>query len=48
VAHATIETHSATARIEAGKVTVWASTQAPFTVQQEVAQALGIPRATYV
>jgi len=42
VAHATIETHSATAKIEDGKATVWASTQAPFTVRSAVAQALGL------
>ncbi len=42
VAHAPIETHSATVKIENGKVTVWASTQAPFSVQPAVAQALGI------
>ena len=43
VAHAPIETHSALARIEGGEVTVWASTQRPFGVQQEVARALGVP-----
>ena len=42
VAHATMETHSALARIEGGKVTVWASTQAPFSVRGAVAQALGV------
>jgi nicotinate dehydrogenase subunit B len=43
VAHATTETHTATANIENGKVTVWASTQAPFTVKSQVVQALGFP-----
>jgi len=43
VAHAPIETHSATAQIEDGKVTVWASSQAPFQVQRAVAAALGVP-----
>ena len=43
VAHAPMETHSATASIENGKATVWASTQAPFSVKPAVAQALGIP-----
>src|ERR1035438_7093712 len=43
VAHAPMETHSATATVENGKVTVWASTQAPFSVRQQVAQALGVP-----
>lgn len=42
VAHAPIETHSATARFEDGKVTVWASTQAPFQVKGAVASALGL------
>jgi isoquinoline 1-oxidoreductase len=44
VAHACMETHSAVARIENGKVTVWASTQAPFSARGAVAQALGIPQ----
>jgi len=44
VAHAPIETHSATVQIEGGKVTVWAGTQAPFSVRPAVAQALGIPQ----
>ena len=43
VAHAPMETHSATAQIEGGKVTVWASSQAPFQVKNAVAQALGMP-----
>ena len=42
-AHAPIETHSATAVIENGKVTVWASTQAPFSVKSEVTKATGFP-----
>jgi isoquinoline 1-oxidoreductase len=42
VAHAPMETHSAVAVIEGGKVTVWASTQTPFPVKQQVAQALGL------
>jgi isoquinoline 1-oxidoreductase len=41
VAHAPMETHAATATIEGGKATVWASTQTPFPVKQQVAQALG-------
>ncbi len=41
VAHAAIETHSATATIEGGKAIVWAGTQTPFSVKQQVAQALG-------
>ncbi len=43
VAHAPMETHTAVASIENGKATVWASTQAPFSVKPAVAQALGIP-----
>jgi len=42
VAHAPIETHSATAQVEGGKITVWVGTQAPFTVRPEVARALGV------
>ena len=42
VAHAPMETHSATAVIENGRATVWASTQAPFSVRQEVARAAGL------
>ncbi|MCE5311077.1 MAG: molybdopterin-dependent oxidoreductase [Acidobacteriales bacterium] len=42
VAHAAMETHSATAVVEGGKATVWASTQTPFGVKQQVAQALGV------
>ena len=41
VSHAPMETHTATANIENGKVTVWASTQAPFSVKPAVAQAIG-------
>ncbi len=42
VAHAPIETHSATAQFENGKVTVWASSQAPFGVKNAVVAALGL------
>ncbi len=42
VAHAPIETHTATAAFEGGKVTIWSSTQAPFSVKNSVAQALGM------
>lgn len=42
VAHATIETHSATAKWEGTRLTVWASTQAPFMVKTQVARALGL------
>ena len=40
-AHAPIETHTATAVVENGKVTVWASTQAPFPVKDAVARGAG-------
>lgn len=42
-AHAPIETHTATAVVDNGKVTVWASTQAPFMVQGQVARGAGFP-----
>jgi isoquinoline 1-oxidoreductase len=42
-AHACLETHTALANIEGGKATVWASTQTPFPLQQEIARALGFP-----
>ncbi len=42
VAHAALETHSALARVEDGKVTVWASTQTPFPLKSQLAQALGL------
>jgi nicotinate dehydrogenase subunit B len=44
VAHAPMETHSATVKIEDGKCTVWTGTQAPFMVKTAVAQALGAPQ----
>ncbi len=44
VAHAPIETHTATAQMENGKLTVWASSQAPFTVRDTLARALQLPR----
>jgi nicotinate dehydrogenase subunit B len=42
-AHAPIEPHTAVAKIDGNKVTIWASTQTPFPAQQEVARALGVP-----
>jgi isoquinoline 1-oxidoreductase len=41
VAHAPIEPHTAVASIEAGKATVWSSTQAPFPQQTTIARAIG-------
>jgi len=43
VAHAPIETHTAVAKLEKGKATVWASTQSPFGVKEEIANSLGLP-----
>jgi isoquinoline 1-oxidoreductase len=43
VAHAPLEPHTAMVKVEGGKATVWASTQRPFGVQEEIAQTLGIP-----
>jgi isoquinoline 1-oxidoreductase len=45
VAHAPIEPHTATARIEGDKITVWVSTQRPFGDKDEIAGALGVPAA---
>jgi len=42
VAHAPIEPHAATAKIEGDKITVWVSTQRPFGDKDEIAQALGL------
>ncbi len=42
-AHAPIETHTALAKIEGGKATVWVATQTPFPARQEVATQLGFP-----
>ncbi len=41
VAHAPMETHTAVAKMEGGKATIWTSTQTPFTDQQQIARALG-------
>jgi isoquinoline 1-oxidoreductase len=45
VAHAPMETHTALAEVKDGKAAVWASTQSPFGVKEEVARALGLPAA---
>jgi CO/xanthine dehydrogenase Mo-binding subunit len=41
VAHAAMETHTALAKVEGEKATIWASTQNPFGAQREIAEALG-------
>ncbi len=41
VAHAPMEPHSAVAQVEGDKATVWASTQTPFPLQSQVAEAIG-------
>jgi nicotinate dehydrogenase subunit B len=43
-AHAPMETHTACARMEGEKMTVYNSTQTPFPNQSEIARALGIPQ----
>jgi isoquinoline 1-oxidoreductase len=43
VAHSPIETHTSVAQVKGNKATVWASTQAPFRVKDQVAEALGFP-----
>jgi nicotinate dehydrogenase subunit B len=40
-AHAPIETHTALVQVEGKKATVWASTQTPFPLKDQVASALG-------
>lgn len=42
-AHAPMEPHAALAKVVGGKAEVWASTQNPFTLQNEVARALSLP-----
>ena len=43
-AHASIETHAATAVFKDGKLTMWASSQTPFGTRGEVADLLKIPK----
>jgi nicotinate dehydrogenase subunit B len=43
VSHAAMETHTALAQIEGGKLTVWASTQSPFGLQQQLTGAVQMP-----
>lgn len=42
-AHASMETHAATAVFENGKLTMWASSQTPFGTRREVAELLKLP-----
>jgi nicotinate dehydrogenase subunit B len=42
LAHAPIETHTALAKLEKGRVTVWSTTQAPFTLKNSVAETMGM------
>jgi nicotinate dehydrogenase subunit B len=43
LAHAPIEPHTALAQLKGDKMTVWASTQTPFPLQEEIAAQLGLP-----
>lgn len=43
LAHAPIETHTALASYENGKMTVWASTQSPFGLQDNISRELNLP-----
>ena len=43
VAHAPMEPHAAVAAVEDGKVTVWAGTQTPFPLKNQIMQALRLP-----
>jgi nicotinate dehydrogenase subunit B len=43
VAHAPIETHTATAVMEGDTMVIWGSTQTPFGCQEQVARALDLP-----
>ena len=43
VAHAPMEPHAAVAAVEDGKVTVWAGTQTPFPLKNQLMQALKLP-----
>lgn len=43
VAHAPVETHTALAQFEGDKLTVWASTQTPFGLQDGLVRQFGMP-----
>ncbi len=42
-AHASIETHTATAQFKNGKLTMWVTSQTPFGTREEVSEVLGLP-----
>ena len=42
VAHAPMEPHAATAQLKDGKMTVWASTQAPFPLRDQIARTVNL------
>ena len=42
-AHASIEPHAACAKLDGDKMTVWISTQTPFSTQQEIARTIKFP-----
>ena len=44
LAHSPMETHTAFANIEGEKLTVWASTQNPFGLQEQLARELNFPK----
>lgn len=44
VSHAPMETHTAVASMRKDRLTLWASTQTPFGVQENVADALGLAK----
>jgi isoquinoline 1-oxidoreductase len=44
LAHVPIETHTALAVLEGDKITVWASTQSPFGLQDGIVRETGFPR----
>jgi nicotinate dehydrogenase subunit B len=43
VAHATMETHTALAKMDGDKFTLWVSTQQPFPAQDNIARQLSVP-----
>lgn len=43
LAHTSIETHTALAKLDGDKMTVWAATQSPFGLQDGISRELGFP-----